>query len=90
MERNEIVEMAKNNGWELFAEQTNIQMLSFVKEGMRVNVYHSRMTVGTCITHPKKGKTQLFRKLVSRNLLGKIFENPRHHTGAGYYKREDY
>lgn len=88
MEKVEIIAMAKSHGWELMDDQANIAMVSFTKNRMRINVYHSRMTVGTCIDHPKKGKTQLFRKLVSKNLLNKIFEYPRTHTGAGYYKRD--
>ena len=51
-----------------------------------VDVWYTRMTVGTIITHPTKGRGQLFRKHVSKGLLEDIFKNPRVHTGEGYYK----
>jgi len=41
-------------------------MISFVKvllgDPARINIYITKMTVSTCINHPKKGRTQLFRK----------------------------
>ena len=61
-----------------------------VKETMtcRLNIYYSTMTVGTCLNHPKKGKTQLFRKNVwNVDLLENLFFNPRFHTRKGYYKK---
>lgn len=66
-------------------------MRSFLNaSGHRINVYRkgnrSTFTVGTAINHPTKGKTQLFRKNVNPEQLQKIFENPRVHTGKGYYK----
>lgn len=51
-----------------------------------VDVWYTKMTVGTIITHPTKGRGQLFRKHVSKGLLEDIFKNPRVHTGEGYYK----
>ena len=45
------------------------------------------MTVSTCLNHPKKGKTQLFRKRVNKEMLEQIFEYPRKHTGKGYYTK---
>lgn len=79
---------AKKHGWEFYDYQRNNEMLSFVKDigghRARINVYVSKMTVTTCINHPKKGKTQLFRKKVDYELLNKIFENPRIHTDKGY------
>lgn len=76
-------------GWKFIEQQTNPPMISFTKENMRINVYHTTMTVGTCITHPKKKKTQLYRKRVSLPILEKIFENPRVHTGRGYYGKSE-
>ncbi len=55
----------------------------------RVNVWYTKMTVGTALEHPHKGKTQLFRKRVNGKTLAKIFQNPRTHTGRGYYTREE-
>ena len=66
-------------------------MISFVKvidgDPARMNIYTTKMTVATCINHPRKGKTQLFRKNVDDKLMGKIFENPRIHTNKGYTKK---
>jgi len=74
-------------GWQCIDHQKKIFMLSFMKEDSKVNVYYSRMTVATCITHPTKGRTQLFRKKVSMKQLERIFNNPRMHTDKGYYKK---
>lgn len=82
-----IIRMAGLNGWGLFDFQAKNKMLSFKKNDDRINVWYSKMTIGTCLMHPKKGKTQLFRKNVSLELLEKIFTNPRHHTGKGYYSK---
>mmetsp|Transcript_14561 Transcript_14561/g.17713 ORF Transcript_14561/g.17713 Transcript_14561/m.17713 type:complete len:510 (-) Transcript_14561:61-1590(-) len=54
---------------------------------IRINVYWTTGTVGTCLSHPRKGKTQLFRRNVDMNTLRAIFSNPRQHTGSGYYRR---
>jgi len=43
--------------------------------------------VGTCLNHPTRGKTQLFRRSVSLELLRLIFEDPRIHSGEGYYRK---
>ena len=32
-------------------------MISFRKDSVRVNVYYTTGTVGTCLNHPKSGKT---------------------------------
>ena len=82
-----IIKIAEDKHWKLFEHQENIKMLSFVKIGVRINVYYSKMTVATCINHPQKGKTQLFRRRVSINELKKIFINPRVHTDMGYYQK---
>ena len=37
--------------------------------------------------HPRRSKTQLFRQNMSYRELKAIFDNPRVHTGAGYYRR---
>jgi len=85
---NELKSMATKYGWSFHDYQENIGMLSFVKvidgDPARINIYSTKMTVATCINHPNKGKTQLFRKRVNRILMGKIFNNPRTHTHKGY------
>jgi hypothetical protein len=80
-----IQEVAKRNNYPMIDMRTSPPMISFGKDGIRINIYYSTMTVETCIKHPKKGKTQLFRKNVSLSELDKIFKNPRQHTGKGYY-----
>ena len=80
--------MAKKEQWKFYNYQSDIGMISFVKvidgNAARINIYLTKMTVATCITHPKKGKTQLFRKRVNSDLMAKIFANPRVHTPHGY------
>lgn len=81
----EVRRIAKSKKWIEIDHQENISMVSFTNGVDRINVYYTKMTVATCINHPKKGKTQLFRKRVKFDLLTKIFENPRIHTDIGYY-----
>ena len=83
----EIRRLGRKHGWEVIDHQKNTFMLSFVKDFQRMNVYYSKMTVATCIDHPTKGKTQLFRKAVGLSVLEKLFMNPRQHTDKGYYSR---
>ncbi len=52
----------------------------------RWNVYYTTRTVGTCLEHPRQGKTQMFRRLVSPEQLQQIFADPRVHTGNGYQR----
>ena len=53
---------------------------------MKIHVYLKTGTVATCLDHPSSGKTQLFRRNNSIRDIEDIFENPRQHTGRGYYK----
>ena len=78
--------IAEFYGWESLPFQANIGMASFVKGDERINVYVTKMTVATCLNHPKKGKKQLFRKNVTPQELELIFKKPRVHTGKGYYE----
>lgn len=80
--------LAEKYEWKLHCLQNEIGMISFVKifngDKARINIYMTKMTVATCINHPKKGKTQLFRKKVNLALMEKIFKNPRVHTKKGF------
>lgn len=49
--------------------------------------YTGLYTVSTALNHPKKGKTQLHRKHINFKDVLKIIENPRTHTGVGYYEK---
>ena len=85
---NTVRKIATKFGYHELCHQENIKMLSFVNGDVRINVYYSRMTIATCLKHPKKGLTQLFRRNVwEESLLSEIFRYPRKHTGMGYYKR---
>ena len=79
--------LAVNLGWAFLTFQANIKMISFQKGDCRLNYYMSTGTVGTALNHPKKNKTQLFRKNIKFKELVKIFKNPRQHTGKGYYNK---
>lgn len=85
----EVKKLAKEHNWRFIKWQDDIKMLSFKKNGSRINVYITKMTVATSVKHPKYGKAQLYRRHVSLNLLEKIFANPRVHTEKGYFLRED-
>ncbi|KAJ3076225.1 hypothetical protein HDU98_004838 [Podochytrium sp. JEL0797] len=63
------------------------RVISFANEDSRVNVYYTTGTVGTCMDHPIRGKTQLFRRDCSLADLAAIFADVRVHTGKGYYRR---
>lgn len=84
----EVDNIALKFEYEKIDHQTNISLVSYSKDYVRINVYLTTMTVGTCLNHPKKGKTQLFRKNVDKQTLEQIFENPRKHTGKGYYNKK--
>ena len=45
-------------------------------KGVRFNVYYTTGTVGTCLDHPRQGKTQLFRRNVNLALLRQLFQEP--------------
>lgn len=84
----EVIEaLAKSEGYNRIDFQENIGMISYSDGGTRINIYLTKMTVATCLNHPKKGATQLFRKNVNYETLKEIFEYPRKHTGKGYYKK---
>lgn len=79
------IALAKQYGYAIEQHQENICLLIAVKGGVQVNIYYSTRTVGTALKHPIKGKTQLFRRHCSLGALEQILDNPRVHTGKGYY-----
>ena len=86
----EIRVIAKKWQWMEIDHQENIGMISFTRNGDRINVYYSkpwRMTVATVINHQKMGRQQLFRKYIKMFELDKIFRYPRIHTSKGYYTK---
>lgn len=88
----QVVVEATKHEWEFLEEQQQQGMISFNKMidnfMCRMNIYLTTMSVTTYVRHPKKGKGQLYRKSVDIKLLTKIFKNPRHHSGKGYYEKK--
>ena len=74
-------------------ESKDPYMRSFLVPGelgnVRVNVWESGLTytVGTYMNHPKKGKTQLFRRNCTEKEVKQILNNPRIHTSKGYTRK---
>lgn len=83
----QVRKIATSHGWREVMHDVESRTLSFKKNGDRINVYYTTMTVGTAIDHPGKGKTQLFRRHISWEEMEKIFLNPRVHTKKGYYEK---
>lgn len=81
-------EVARENGWAELCHQPESRMVSFMHAQRRINYYYTAGTVATCIEHPKYGRSQLFRRGVfSKDELTEIFQNPRTHTGRGYFQK---
>jgi hypothetical protein len=87
IEKKVIDDIAKKHGYVCFDFQEKIGMACYSDGSTRINVYLTKMTVATCLNHPKKGPTQLFRRNVTEKMLTEIFEYPRKHTGKGYYQK---
>jgi hypothetical protein len=83
-----VMKIAFYYGWDYIDYQDDIEMISYSREDCRMNIYLTTMTVATALNHPYKGKTQLFRKNVSLNLLEKLMMYPRLHTKKGYYTKK--
>lgn len=80
MDIEQIRAIALQNGWTEIQHNVQSKVIGFARGNERVNVYTTG-TVGTCIDHPRKAKTQLFRRNQTHSSLGDIFVNPRVHTG---------
>jgi hypothetical protein len=83
---------AELNGWRVVQVDLKTYMLGFKKDlGKydRINVYVTKSTFVTQLRHPIKGKGQLFRRNIWPENYGKLFKNPRAHTGRGYYRRSE-
>ena len=56
---------------------------------MQLNIWCTTGTIGSYLNHPRRGKTQLFRRAVHNvRDLRSILENPRVHGQGGYYERD--
>ena len=78
----EVRRLAAREGWTEVQFNQRSAVLGFKRQDQRVNVYYTTGTVGTCLDHPRAGKTQLFRRNRTLADLAKIFKNPRQHSGA--------
>lgn len=82
-----IRKIAREEGWAELDHQENVFMVSFMHAQRRINIYYTKMTVATCLDHPKYGRTQLFRRHVwDEGELRSLFKNPRTHTQKGYFQ----
>lgn len=82
--------IALENGWEFCKFDKNNGMLSFIKPNRdRINIFLTTLTVVTAITHPKRGKNQLYRKDCRLDTVKELLKNPRLHTGNGYRYAKD-
>lgn len=93
-----IITFAVSNGWKHL--KTQDFCLNFEKKEIKtiINVYWDQwaimdiyppvFSVQTALFHPKnRRRTQLTRRKINMVTLGKIFINPRTHTGKGYYQK---
>jgi hypothetical protein len=60
----EVRSLAASHGYKEIQHNATSHVIIFRDNGggMQVNVYYTTGTVGTCLNHPKQGKTQLFRR----------------------------
>eukprot|EP00854_Cymbomonas_tetramitiformis_P025167 gene25167-30715_t len=79
----EVRECARRHGLDeiQFNERSRVIAFSDRARTVRINVYYTTGTVGTCVGHPKQGPTQMFRRSCTMHLLGQIMADPRVHTG---------
>lgn len=82
-----VINLGEKYGWTNPLLIESNKLISLFKDEMRINVFYTTFTVATCLNHPLRGKTQLFRKNVMVEELIKIFEDPRVHTQKGFYKK---
>ena len=83
----QVREIAKENDCREVQHRQNSRVISFIRQSVKIKVYYTTGTVGTCLNHPKKGKTQMFRRNDTIDSLQAIFDNPRVRTGSGYFRK---
>lgn len=79
-----IIFIAQCYGWKRIEHLEEEKIVLCRRNGVRVNIWYDRMTVGTAMDHPRLGSTQMLRKYVSMEMLEELLDNPRLHTGNGY------
>lgn len=87
MEINEIRKLAKKFGWTEYSFWPTFSIVHFSKDGVNLTVKYGVLSeVVTEIYHPKsKAWTTLVRAGCDKELLEKVFDNPRVHTKKGKY-----
>jgi len=88
--KEKIVELSQKHGWKFVMKEypymvrlTKKFNYSLVKMNIYWNASGVVKNVCTHMSHPKKGKGQVYRK-VRLSELGLYFKNPRHHSNKGY------
>jgi hypothetical protein len=59
-----------------------------MENDIKIKIYYTTGTVGTCLKHPNNGETQLVRRERTPHDLEEIFKNPGCPTGVGYCRRK--
>lgn len=80
-----------DGGWQQIYEKPEKELIGFYSQEHRchIEVYARSLNVITCLKHPHRGYQILFRNSVGFTDLKKIFNNPRAHTGRGFYRIND-
>lgn len=81
--------IAKKNGYKMYVFDKNSNFGCFKKDNIRIAISFTKLKVMTTIDHPKRGRKQLTRAIMTLKEIKNIFENPRLHTGKGYYSKKD-
>jgi hypothetical protein len=85
LDRNSLDHLAREYNYTILdTSSSTAPMASYSRNAVRLNFWLSTGTVGSYLKHPRRGKTQLFRRNVDVNEAQVIFANPRVHTGRGY------
>lgn len=81
-----LLTFALDNHWELVHYHGHTGEALFRRDEEQIKVYCTTLAIQTVVPHPKRNE-QLNRKGVSIEDIENLFDNPRQHTGKGYYKR---
>ncbi|KAG2424015.1 hypothetical protein HXX76_014840 [Chlamydomonas incerta] len=75
-------------GWQYTGHNSNSRVAFYENpSGVKMDYYYTTGTVKTSMDHPARGSTQLFRRDLSDNQYNAVLDNPRTHTGQGYYRK---
>lgn len=83
----EVDVLARKHGWNILRLHPKTYVLNLERNGVKMNIYLTTLTIQTAMDHPRLGKTQLNRKHLTKREIEQIFINPRSHTQKGYYKK---